>query len=149
MKESDLWARLRAMPWGFIQRSEPGLTNAGVPDVLIAHGGVVRFVENKIATVGSDGIVRSRSEIRPTQVRWHTMFQRGSTNSFFMIGINGRGEYLLSGKHAKSLKHHFIEFAMLRKIESFDISSMVQLFDDVAKDNGHEFLGRSENTTSL
>ena len=157
MKETDLWARINGLKWPFAEREEPGSTNVGLPDMLlVGPDGVTRFVENKIAVLDRDlkggGTFICRSPgVRPSQVRWHVMFQKASPHSYFLIGVRPDQVYVVSGAYVRELKREdpLLHRAVL--VTDWSVDGLIRCFDAVAKlEKVHvETLGDIEDTPAL
>ena len=144
MKETDIWAKVKVLGWDFAEREEPSGCNAGLPDMLLVTkrgGDQILFVENKIAILDrdlfGDGAFICRSPgLRPSQVRWHTMFQKASRNSYFLIGVKPDQVYALSGFYARELKR---EEPLLRRaslVKRWTLDGLIESFDEASSHAG-------------
>ena len=125
MKESDLWAALKRLPWDYAERQEPGATNAGVPDVLLVHNGVIRFIELKNAVVNKQFCFKTTSLVRPSQIRWHRRFQAVSPESYFLIGVGANSRYLISGRFARDLARGEYPISDAYKVDVWSIEAIL------------------------
>lgn len=149
MRESDLWAFLGDLKWDFAERIECGGVGAGFPDVHVVSEDVSRFIELKRVTVSGCGTIKCLAEVRPAQVRWHTMFQMASPRSWFMLGFPDGKIGLLNGKFAKALKHGLIKTSDVFVIKDLTLAGLLAHFEEVEKEQRHAGLGNPKNTTSL